>query len=98
SPNDSLRFVHLTNAYNVGAATAAITGSDSEGDTRVDEIGFRHDFDRSRLGSASVGLAFNVKKATFEAPPTVVFEDNLTTARLDAQWERIDTRFRRVNR
>jgi hemolysin activation/secretion protein len=98
SPNDSLRFVHLTNAYNVGAATAAITGADSEGDTRVDEIGFRHDFDRSRLGSASVGLAFNVKKATFEAPPTVVFEDNLTTARLDAQWERIDTRFRGVNR
>jgi hemolysin activation/secretion protein len=98
SPSDSLRFVHLTNAYNVGAQAAAVTGQDSEGDTRVDELAFRHDFARSRLGSASVGIAFNVKSATFEAPPTVVFEDKLTTARIDAQWERIDTRFRGVNR
>jgi hemolysin activation/secretion protein len=45
-----------------------------------------------------VGLAFNVKSATFKAPPTVVYEDELTTARIDAQWERIDTRFRGVNR
>ena len=98
SPTDSLRFVHLTNAYNVGAAAAAITSQDSEGDTRVDELGFRHDFARTRLGSASIGLAFNRKSATFKAPPTVVYEDKLTTARIDAQWERIDTRFRGVNR
>ena len=98
SPNDSLRVVHLTNAYNVGAAAAAVTGSDSKGDTRVDELGFRHDFARTRLGSASIGIAFNVKSATFKAPPTVVYDDNLTTARIDAQWERIDTRFRGVNR
>ncbi|MEJ0035890.1 MAG: ShlB/FhaC/HecB family hemolysin secretion/activation protein [Gammaproteobacteria bacterium] len=98
SPNDSLRLVHLTNAYNVGAAAAAVTATDSEGDTRVDEIGLRHDFSRTRLGSASIGLAFNVKSATFKAPPTVVYEDKLTTARLAAQWERIDTRFRGVNR
>ena len=98
SPNDSLRVVHLTNAYNVGAASAAVTGTNSEGDTRVDELGFRHDFSRTRLGSASVGIAFNVKSATFKAPPTVVYEDKLSTARIDAQWERIDTRFRGVNR
>ena len=98
SPSDSLRFVHLTNAYNVGAQAAAVTGQDSKGDTQVDELGFRHDFARSRLGSASIGLAFNVKSATFKAPPTVVFEDKLTTARIDAQWEQIDTRFRGVNR
>ena len=98
SPNDSLRLAHLTNAYNVGAASTAVTGSNSEGDTRVDEIGFRHDFSRSRLGSASIGIAFNVKNATFEAPPTVKYDDKLTTARIDAQWERIDTRFRGVNR
>jgi hemolysin activation/secretion protein len=98
SPNDSLRVVHLTNAYNVGAAAAAVTGSKSEGDTRVDELGFRHDFARTRLGSASIGVAFNVKAATFKAPPSVVYDDNLTTARIDAQWERIDTRFRGVNR
>lgn len=98
SPNDSLRFVHLTNAYNVGAAAAGVTTTDSKGDTRVDELGFRHDFARSRLGSASIGLAFNVKSATFKSPPTVVYDDKLTTARIDAQWERIDTRFRGVNR
>ena len=98
SPSDSLRFIHLTNAYNVGAAAAAVSTSDSEGDTRVDELGYRHDFARTRLGSASVGLAFNVKSATFKAPPTIVYDDKLTTARLDAQLERIDTRFRGVNR
>jgi hemolysin activation/secretion protein len=98
SPNDSLRVVHLTNAYNVGASAAAVTTDDSKGDTRVDELGYRHDFARTRLGSASIGLAFNVKSATFKAPPTVVYDDNLTTARLDAQLERIDTRFRGVNR
>jgi hemolysin activation/secretion protein len=98
SPNDSLRVIHLTNAYNVGGAASAVTTADSKGDTRVDELGFRHDFARSRLGSASIGIAFNVKSATFEAPPSVVYDDNLTTARIDAQWERIDTRFRGVNR
>jgi hemolysin activation/secretion protein len=98
TPSDSLRFIHLTNAYNVGASAASVTTAESEGDTRVDEIAYRHDFARTRLGSASVGLAFNVKSATFESPPAVVYDDKLTTARLDAQWERIDTRFRGVNR
>jgi hemolysin activation/secretion protein len=98
SPNDSLRVLHLTNAYNVGTAAAAISGSNSKGDTRVDELGYRHDFARTRLGSASIGLAFNVKSAEFRAPPSTVYDDKLTTARLDAQWERIDTRFRGVNR
>ena len=98
SPSDSLRFIHLTNAYNVGAVAAAVTTAQSKGDTRVDEIAYRHDFARTRLGSASFGLAFNVKSATFQSPPSVVYDDKLTTARLDAQWERIDTRFRGVNR
>ena len=98
SPNDSLRALHLTNAYNVGAAAAVVSGSNSEGDTRVDELGYRHDFARTRLGSASLGLAFNVKSAEFRAPPSVVYDDKLTTARIDANWERIDTRFRGVNR
>ncbi len=98
SPSDSLRFIHLTNAYNVGANAASVTTAESEGDTRVDEIAYRHDFARTRLGSASIGLAFNVKSATFESPPAVVYDDKLTTARIDAQWERIDTRFRGVNR
>jgi len=98
SPNDSLRFVHLTNSYNVGAAASAVSTANSEGKTRVDELGFRHDFSRTRLGSASIGVAFNVKSATFDAPPTVIYDDNLTTARIDAQWERIDTRFRGVDR
>jgi len=98
SPNDSLRFVHLTNQYNVGAAAAAVSSADSEGKTRVDEVGYRHDFSRTRLGSASIAVAFNVKAATFAAPPTVIYDDRLTTARIDAQWERIDTRFRGVDR
>jgi hemolysin activation/secretion protein len=98
SPRDSLRFLHLTNAYTIGGDAAGIATTDTEGKTQVDEIGYRHDFARTRLGSASIGLAFNIKRAEFEAPPTAIFDDKLTTARLDMQWERIDTRFRGVNR
>ena len=97
SPNDSLHVVHLTNQYDVGAAAAAVTTGKSNGKTRVDELGYRHDFDRTRLGSASIGVAFNVKSATFDSPPSVVYDDKLTTARIDAQWERVDTRFRGVD-
>jgi hemolysin activation/secretion protein len=97
SPNDSLHLVHLTNQYNVGAAAAAVTTAKSDGKTRVDEIGYRHDFDRTRLGSASIGVAFNVKSANFDSPPSIVYDDKLTTARVDAQWERVDTRFRGVD-
>ncbi len=97
SPNDVLHLDHLTNQYNVGAAAAAVAGSRSDGRTRVDEVGYRHDFARTRLGSASIGLAFNVKTATFDSPPAVIYDDKLTTARLDAQWERVDTRFHGVN-
>lgn len=98
SPRDSLRFLHLTNAYTVAGASSGLSGADSEGDTRVDELGYRHDFPHSRLGSASIGLAFNVKSAEFRAPPSVIYDDKLTTARVDAQLERVDTRFRGVNR
>lgn len=98
SPRDSLRFMHLTNAYTVGGNQAAIVTSDTEGETQISEIGYRHDFARTRLGSASVGFAFNVKRAEFNAPPLRIYEDKLTTARLDAQWERVDTRLRGVNR
>lgn len=97
SPSDSLHLVHLTNAYNVGAAAAAVAGSRSDGKTRVDEVGYRHDFARTRLGSASIGAAFNVKSATFDSPPSVIYDDKLTTARIDAQWERVDPRFHGVN-
>jgi hemolysin activation/secretion protein len=98
TPDNSLHLVHLTNAYNVGEEAANVTTSGSNGKTHIDEIGFIHEFARTRLGSASIGLAFNVKSATFDAPPSVLYDDKLTTARLDAQWERIDTRFRGVNR
>lgn len=97
SARDSLRFMHLTNAYTVGAEQAGLITSDTEGETQVSEIGYRHDFARTRLGSASVGLAFNVKRSEFSAPPARIYEDKLTTARLDAQWDRVDTRFRGVN-
>src|SRR5581483_11284387 len=98
TPNNSLHVVHLTNAYNVGEEAANVTTGGSNGKTRIDELGFIHEFARTRLGSASIGIAFNVKSATFDAPPSVLYDDKLTTARLDAQWERIDTRFRGVNR
>jgi hemolysin activation/secretion protein len=98
SPNDSLHLMHVTNAYDVGAAAAVVASTNSNGRTQVDEIGYRHDFARTRLGSASIGMAFNVKSATFDAPPAVLYDDKLTTARIDAQWERIDTRFRGVDR
>ncbi len=97
SPNDSLHLVYLTNQYNVGQAASAVTTAKSDGRTRVDEIGYRHDFDRTRLGSASIGVAFNVKSATFDSPPSVDYDDKLTTARIDGQWERVDTRFRGVD-
>jgi hemolysin activation/secretion protein len=97
SPRDSLRVLHLTNTYTVGATAASLAAVDTEGETQVDEIGYRHDFPRTRLGSASIGLAVNVKSAEFSAPPAAIYDDKLTTARLDAQWERVDTRFRGVN-
>ncbi|HEY4215348.1 MAG TPA: ShlB/FhaC/HecB family hemolysin secretion/activation protein [Steroidobacteraceae bacterium] len=97
SPRDSLRFLHLTNTYNVGAASEVVP-TDSDGRTRVDEIGYRHDFQPTRLGTASLGLAFNVKSSTFNSPPTTVFDDKLTTARADFQWDRVDTRFQGVNK
>ncbi len=97
SPRDSLRVLHLTNTYTVGASAASLATVDTEGETQVDEIGYRHDFPRTRLGSASIGLAANVKTAEFRAPPAAIYDDKLTTARLDANWERIDTRFRGVN-
>jgi len=97
SPRDSLRVLHLTNTYTVGASAGSLATVDTEGETQVDEIGYRHDFPRSRLGSASIGLAMNVKSAEFSAPPAAIYDDKLTTVRLDAQWERVDTRFRGVN-
>jgi hemolysin activation/secretion protein len=95
SPSDSLRFIHLTNAYNVGSAALP---DDAKGDTRVDEIAYRHDFARTRLGSASVGVALNTKSAKFEGASMTLYDDDLTTARLDAQWERSDSQYRGVNR
>jgi hemolysin activation/secretion protein len=98
SPNDSLRFLHLTNTYDVSAATEALIGADSEGETRVNEVAYRHDFTRTRLGAASIGLAVNTKSASFESASVIRYKDKLATARLDTQWERADLRFRGVNR
>jgi hemolysin activation/secretion protein len=98
SYSDSLRFLALSNAYTVAAATAGVSSADSEGDTHVYEMGYRHDFARTRVGSASLGLAFNVKSAQFRSPPAVIYDDKLATMRLDGQLERIDTRFRGINR
>ena len=33
----------------------------------------------------------------FQAPPAAIYDDKLTTVRIDAQWERVDTRFRGMN-
>jgi hemolysin activation/secretion protein len=98
SPRDAVRFSYATNSYDVGAAAADLAATGSEGDTSIAEIGYRHDFAPSRFGSASFGLAFNVKSAEFRASATDVFQDDLTTSRLDLAWDRIDTRFRGVNR
>jgi hemolysin activation/secretion protein len=97
SPNDVLRLDYLTNEYNVGSIAGAVASANSDGRTHVDEIGYRHDFARTRLGSASLGLAFNVKRATFDSPPSVIYDDKLTTVRVDAQWQRVDTLFHGVN-
>jgi hemolysin activation/secretion protein len=39
-----------------------------------------------------------VKSAQFRAPPAVIYDDKLSTMRLDGQLERVDTRFRGINR
>lgn len=94
---DFLEFSYYTNAYVVGGLAGNLQLVHPTGHSSIAEIGYRHDFAPSRLGTASVGIAFNVKRASFSASGAKLFQDNLSTVRLDFKWTRIDTRFDGVN-
>lgn len=94
SPRDFLVLSYFNNAYVVGGALQL---TNPKGKASVGELGLRHDFAPSRLGSASIGAALDVKRATFSAGGAELFKDDLTTAHVDFNWSRIDTRFRGVN-
>ena len=97
SPRDYLTVSYFTNAYVVGGLGADLQLINPKGKASDGELGFRHDFAPSRLGSASIGAAFDVKRATFSASGSELFKDDLTTAHVDFRWDRIDTRFRGIN-
>jgi hemolysin activation/secretion protein len=97
SPRDFLEISYFTNAYIVGGLSADLQLVNPKGKASVGEFGYRHDFAPSRLGTASLGAAFDVKRATFSANGTEVFKDDLSTAHIDFNWDRIDTRFRGIN-
>jgi hemolysin activation/secretion protein len=97
SPRDFLELSYFTNAYVVGGLSSTLQLIKPKGNSSIGELGYRHDFAPSRLGSASLGLAFDVKRASFSANGTKVFKDDLSTMHLDFNWSRIDTRFRGVN-
>jgi hemolysin activation/secretion protein len=97
SPRDYLELSYFTNAYVVGGLGADLQLVNPKGKASVGELGFRHDFAPTRLGSASIGAAFDVKRATFSAGGSELFKDDLSTAHIDFNWNRIDTRFRGIN-
>jgi hemolysin activation/secretion protein len=97
SPRDFIELSYFTNAYIVGGLAADLQLTNPKGKASVGELGYRHDFAPSRLGSASIGAAVDVKRATFSANGTEIFKDDLSTAHIDFHWDRIDTRFRGVN-
>jgi hemolysin activation/secretion protein len=97
SARDLLVLSYFTNAYVVGGLESNLQLTKPKGNSSIGEVGYRHDFAPSRLGSASLGLAFDLKRATFSANGTKLFKDDLSTAHLDFNWSRIDTRFRGVN-
>lgn len=97
-PRNSLHVSYAHNAYEVGNIDSQdIVALDSEGTTDIIELGVRHNFVPSRLGSSSIGLTAASKTAVFEQAGVDAFEDKLTTLTLDFAWDRIDTRFRGVN-
>ncbi len=97
SPRDFLELSYFTNAYVVGGLAADLQLTNPKGKASTGELGYRHDFAPSRLGSASLGLAFDVKRATFSANGSDLFRDDLSTAHVDFNWDRIDTRFRGID-
>ncbi len=94
---DFLQLSYFTNAYVVGGLAADLALVNPQGRSSSGEVGYRHDFAPSRLGSASLGAAFDVKRATFSANGSDLFSDKLSTAHVDFHWDRIDTRFDGVN-
>lgn len=97
TPRDFLEFSYYTNAYVVGGLTGSLRLIHPTGHSSIAEVGYRHDFAPSRLGTASLGFAFDVKRASFSASGAKLFQDNLSTVRVDFNWTRIDTRFHGVN-
>ncbi|MGH8217748.1 MAG: ShlB/FhaC/HecB family hemolysin secretion/activation protein [Steroidobacteraceae bacterium] len=97
SPRDFLLLSYYTNAYVVGGLGADLQLANPKGNSSIGEVGYRHDFAPSRLGSANIGIAFDVKRATFDVNGTEEFNDKLSTAHVDFNWNRIDTRFDGVN-
>ncbi len=97
SPRDSVLISYATNSYDIGKVTADIAATNPKGTTGIGELGYRHNLAPSRLGSASFGLAFDVKRGTFKELGQDRYKDNLTTAQVNFAWDRIDTRFRGVN-
>lgn len=97
SARDFLLLSYFSNAYVVGGVQADLALANPKGNSSTGEVGYRHDFAPSRLGSASAVLGLDVKRATFSANGTELFRDRLSTVHADFQWDRIDTRFDGVN-
>jgi hemolysin activation/secretion protein len=97
SPRDSLLASYSTNYYDIGEVSADIAASNPKGHTAIGELGYRHDLAPSRLGTASFGLALDLKRATFDELGAEIFRDALSTVRANFDWNRTDTRFRGVN-
>ena len=97
SSRDFIALSYSTNAYIVGGLSGELQLINPKGKATTGELGYRHDFAPSRLGSASIGAAFDVKRATFSANGSELFKDDLSTAHVDFNWSRIDTRFKGVN-
>lgn len=97
TPHDFLQLSYYTNAYVVGGLAEDLSLANPKGSSETGEAGYRHEFAPSRLGSASIGAAFDVKRASFSAGGIEQFNDKLSTAHVDFHWDRIDTRFDGVN-
>lgn len=97
SPRDALHVGYAHNAYEVGNVTEDIAALESKGDSDIAELGYRHTFLPSRLGSSNVGLTVARKEAVFKQLHADRFKDTLSTLTVDYDWNRIDTRFRGIN-
>ena len=97
SPRDQLLLSYATDAYNIGNVPAGTAASQPKGNTGIGEVAYRHAFAPDRLGSMSVGLALDIKRATFQLQGQDKFKDDLTNLRTDFAWDRIDTKLRGVN-